>query len=163
MLCDSARCFACQVVEHLFSVPIPEFLPRQKNLLRHSLQQMHSQSSRNSFSNVFAQVHMDPHNDVRADVDYQAVLSHMNIHKGKGFSLVPPSLSFCSTSMSYFVFLADDILHNHEASAKGNTSSTMHGHSIRETDHERAAMTCKKSSSMNVSDCLSLSLLLFVH
>ena len=26
---------------------------------------------------------MDPHNDVRADVDYQAVLSHMNIHKGK--------------------------------------------------------------------------------
>lgn len=29
------------------------------------------------------QVHMDPHNDVRSDVDYQAVLSHMNIHKGK--------------------------------------------------------------------------------
>lgn len=27
-------------------------------------------------------VHMDPNNDVRSDVDYQAVLSHMNIHKG---------------------------------------------------------------------------------
>jgi hypothetical protein len=26
---------------------------------------------------------MDPHNDVKSDVDYQAVLSHMNIHKGK--------------------------------------------------------------------------------
>jgi hypothetical protein len=26
---------------------------------------------------------MDPNNDVRSDVDYQAVLSHMNIHKGK--------------------------------------------------------------------------------
>lgn len=25
---------------------------------------------------------MDPHNDVKSDVDYQAVLSHMNIHKG---------------------------------------------------------------------------------
>ncbi|CAF4507550.1 unnamed protein product, partial [Rotaria magnacalcarata] len=24
---------------------------------------------------------MDPHSDVTADVDYQAVLSHMNIHK----------------------------------------------------------------------------------
>jgi len=26
---------------------------------------------------------MDPNNDVKSDVDYQAVLSHMNIHKGK--------------------------------------------------------------------------------
>ena len=25
---------------------------------------------------------MDPHSDVKSDVDYQAVLSHMNIHKG---------------------------------------------------------------------------------
>jgi hypothetical protein len=32
---------------------------------------------------------MDPHSDVKADVDYQAVLSHMNIHKGKnGFVLL---------------------------------------------------------------------------
>ncbi|CAF0754488.1 unnamed protein product [Adineta ricciae] len=30
-----------------------------------------------------AKVHMDPHSDVKADVDYQAVLSHMNIHKDK--------------------------------------------------------------------------------
>jgi len=30
-----------------------------------------------------SKVHMDPHNDVKSDVDYQAVLSHMNIHKGK--------------------------------------------------------------------------------
>ena len=30
----------------------------------------------------FQKVHMDPHNDVKSDVDYQAVLSHMNIHKG---------------------------------------------------------------------------------
>jgi hypothetical protein len=26
---------------------------------------------------------MDPNNDLKSDVDYQAVLSHMNIHKGK--------------------------------------------------------------------------------
>jgi hypothetical protein len=25
---------------------------------------------------------MDPHNDVKSNVDYEAVLSHMNIHKG---------------------------------------------------------------------------------
>jgi hypothetical protein len=30
-----------------------------------------------------AKVHMDPNNDVKSDVDYQAVLSHMNIHKDK--------------------------------------------------------------------------------
>ncbi|CAF0803317.1 unnamed protein product [Didymodactylos carnosus] len=28
-----------------------------------------------------AKVHMDPNNDVNAEVDYQAVLSHMNVHK----------------------------------------------------------------------------------
>jgi len=33
---------------------------------------------------------MDPHSDVKSDVDYQAVLSHMNIHKGnkKKYSFV---------------------------------------------------------------------------
>ena len=31
---------------------------------------------------LHSKVHMDPHSNVRADVDYQAVLSHMNLHKG---------------------------------------------------------------------------------
>lgn len=56
-----------------------------------------SRNRRENYHRFSLQVHMDPHSDVKADVDYQAVLSHMNIHKGKmrlNFSHMNPCDSF---------------------------------------------------------------------
>ncbi|CAF3889287.1 unnamed protein product, partial [Rotaria magnacalcarata] len=46
-----------------------------------------------------AKVHMDPHSDVTADVDYQAVLSHMNIHKDKILHHNEASTNFIQASV----------------------------------------------------------------
>ncbi|CAF0724890.1 unnamed protein product [Adineta steineri] len=61
-----------------------------------------------------AKVHMDPHSDVKADVDYQAVLSHMNIHK-------------------------DKFLNNNEASS-ATAHSNVRGASNEENDPERTSL-----------------------
>ncbi|CAF3318394.1 unnamed protein product [Rotaria socialis] len=47
-----------------------------------------------------AKVHMDPHSDVTAAVDYQAVLSHMNIHKDKILHHNEASANFIQSSVS---------------------------------------------------------------
>ncbi|CAF0802555.1 unnamed protein product [Rotaria sordida] len=86
-----------------------------------------------------AKVHMDPHSDVKADVDYQAVLSHMNFHK-------------------------DKILHNKEASSNiiqsaaggESTGDNNQGNvSIGSLDFHTAAKTVRKNfpvSSYSSSD-----------
>jgi hypothetical protein len=75
---------------------------------------------------------MDPHSDVKADVDYQAVLSHMNIHKGKNVSFV---------LLLLFSFFSDEILHNNEASSNIGRSN-VHGVSNEANDQDRASIGC---------------------
>jgi hypothetical protein len=77
---------------------------------------------------------MDPHNDVKSDVDYQAVLSHMNIHKGK-------KNQFIILNIFKFFFSSDKILHNNEASSH-LPHTTVHGRTINENDQDGASMRC---------------------
>ncbi|CAF2741450.1 unnamed protein product [Rotaria sp. Silwood2] len=86
-----------------------------------------------------AKVHMDPHSDVKSDVDYAAVLSQMNVHK-------------------------DKILHNNAASSNVNKFTVDHesidGHhqgnaSIGSLDFHTAVKTVRKNfpvSSYSSSD-----------
>jgi hypothetical protein len=62
---------------------------------------------------------MDPNNDVKSDIDYQAVLSHMNIHKGK-------KLFFLVLNISFF-FVSDKFLHNNEASSNPSQTTVRDG------------------------------------
>lgn len=75
---------------------------------------------------------MDPHSDVKLDVDYQAVLSHMNIHKGKK--------KICLASNESFP-RSDKILHSNEA-ASSQSHTTVHGGAVYENDPERVSIGC---------------------
>ncbi|CAF3734230.1 unnamed protein product [Rotaria sp. Silwood1] len=101
-----------------------------------------------------AKVHMDPHSDVKADVDYQAVLSHMNLNKGK-------RIIFCNC-IKYFYL--DKILRNNAGSSniiKSNVNRELiedHSQdnaSIESLDFHTAAKTVRKNfpvSSYSSSD-----------
>ncbi|CAF3722782.1 unnamed protein product [Rotaria sp. Silwood1] len=101
-----------------------------------------------------AKVHMDPHSDVKADVDYQAVLSHMNLNKGK-------RIIFCNC-IKYFDL--DKILRNNAGSSniiKSNVNRELiedHSQdnaSIESLDFHTAAKTVRKNfpvSSYSSSD-----------
>lgn len=80
---------------------------------------------------------MDPHNDVKSDVDYQAVLSHMNIHKGKQYLSFPP-IDF------YGIDCLDKILHNNEA-ALNQSHTTVRGSMNDENDQDRVSIGCNSS------------------
>lgn len=75
---------------------------------------------------------MDPHSDVKSDVDYQAVLSHMNINKG--WKRKETSENF----IRLFSIDLDQILHHNES-----TSFRPQTARIDENEPDRASLGCK--------------------
>lgn len=87
---------------------------------------------------------MDPNSDVRSDVDYEAVLSHMTIHKGN-----IKSISFFFFCQNYYWFQhLDNILHNNE-SATDESSSAIQGQSSHEIPQEGKPMGLSENKRIN--------------
>ena len=99
---------------------------------------------------------MDPHSDVRSDVDYQAVLSHMNIHKGRTKNKRTWNfIDFYGIFLDYL----DKILHSNEASSnQSHTTVRASGGVIDENDQDKVSIGCNSFSFSMTIVILSFSL-----